>query len=571
MKIIRWWGVITFLVIAVILILAWYFIAPMIIKSSIETTGSKMMSAKVDINQVDLHLFPLGITINNIEVTDKDQPMVNLVEIETVKFALDSSKLLWKKISIDELKINGFKLNTKRTSSGAIEINQKHDKVEEDGEHGQVINKSSELTKDEVKKIVANADLVTLKNLEKLKTKQEAMKMFWEKEIESTEHEKKLKAIEVEFGRLSKRAKNNSLNLIKDRKAWKKLKKNISKERNAISDLNKKLKTDKKDLVRQIKIVKNSPQIDLDNIMSKTGLSGGLTGMTSKLSDQFIGPQFTPWLEKIITFVKQNKVTSQEQSDADSVIYDTDKGAMVQFKDEHGFPKLLIKKVSLSGKDAQWSSDGTGHNLGYYPWTIHAPADFTININGLKDKSNANITITSEWKSSKKMNTKIHSKVKNWTINNVKFLQSDQGSWMIDSGVLNASIIGNLTLDRVDLKLDLSIFNPNIIPPENLSGWQSSLAKGLSKTKRIKITVLANGDLSSPKISLNSNLERVFSSAFGDSLKQKASNYKKEFSQQISKRVGGLSGLDALNGNFDKWRKKLQINDSLLKNLKVDL
>ncbi len=569
MKIIRWWGVVTFFVIAIILILAWYFIAPMIIKSSIETAGSKMTGAKFDVNQVDLHLFPLGVTVNQIEIADKDQPMINLVEIETLKFALDTSKLLWKKISIDELKINGIQLNTKRTFSGAIEANQTPDK--RNSGNDQLVSGTSELTKDEIKKMVANADLVTLKNLEKLETKQESIKVFWQNEIESTKHEKNLKTIELEFNRLSKRAKKSSLNLIKDRKAWKILEKKISKERKKISDLNKKLKNDSKNLIQQVKKVKNSPQVDLDNIMSKTGLSGGLTGMTRKLSDQFIGPQFTPWLEKIITFVKQNKMASQEKSDTNSAVYDTDKGTMVQFKDENVFPKLLIKKVSLSGKDDQWLSTGTGNNLGYYPWTINAPADLTINIKNLKGKSNANATITSEWKNSREMNTQIQSKINNWNINNVKLLQSEQGSWMINSGILDASITGNVTLDKVNLKLKLSIFNPNIQPPKGLSGWQKSLTTGLSKTNLIKVTILANGDLSNPRFSLSSNLEKIFSSALGDNLKQKTSKYKKEVSQQISERVGDLSSLNDLSDNFDEWSKKLQINDSLLKNIKVNL
>jgi len=571
MKIIRWWGIAVFIIITTLLVLTWYLVAPMVIKSSIETAGTKFLGAKLDIEQVDLQLFPLGITIKRLEATDADQPMSNLVEIETIRFSVDSPTLLWKKILIDKVIIDGVQLATKRSHSGAIETN-KISEVQTENENSETsINTSSELTKEDIKKIVAKADLVTLKNLKQLEVQRQTIKIFWEKEIQSNEHENNLIAIESEFNRLSKRAKKNSLNLIKDRKSWKKLKKNISKERKSISNLNKKLKTDKKELLQQIVKVKNSPKIDRDNIMSKTGINNGLGGMSQKLSDQFIGPQFTPWLEKIVTLAKQSKTARKKQSDDPTAIYETDKGPMVQFKDEQTFPKLLIKKVSLSGKDDRWSSSGSGDNLGYYPWTISEPANININIKGLKDNSSLQGTITSDWESSEKMNTQLQLNVKNWKVQNVKLLKSEQGSWMVNSGNLNALLVGKVTLDNLDIKLDLSISNPNILPPENLSGWQNNLAIGLSKTKLIKIMVSAKGDLSNPKISFTSNLEKIFTSALGDSLKQKASKYKEEFSQQISKRVGDLSGLDALNDNFDQWSKKLQINDSLLKSLKVGL
>ena len=164
MKIIRWWGIAVFIIITILLVLAWYLVAPIVIKSSIETAGTKFLGAKLDIEQVDLQLFPLGVTITGIEATDADQPMSNLVEIKTIKFSVDSSTLLWKKVLIDEVIIDGVQLATKRNLSGAIEKNKTSEVQIENENSGTSINASSELTKVDIKKIVAEADLVTLKN-----------------------------------------------------------------------------------------------------------------------------------------------------------------------------------------------------------------------------------------------------------------------------------------------------------------------------------------------------------------------------------------------------------------------
>jgi len=62
MKMIRWWGLAAFFGLILILALAWYFLAPVIIKNSIENLGSEALGAKVEIESVDLTLFPLRTT-----------------------------------------------------------------------------------------------------------------------------------------------------------------------------------------------------------------------------------------------------------------------------------------------------------------------------------------------------------------------------------------------------------------------------------------------------------------------------------------------------------------------------
>jgi uncharacterized protein (TIGR03545 family) len=571
MKIFRWWGISAFFLTALILLLSWYLIAPIIFKSSIESAGTQMLGAKFDVDQVELHLLPLGVSINGIAATDPDQPMQNLFELKTIKFSIDNSILLWKKILIDELKIEGLKLGTKRKNNGSIEKSQESVNLE-NSKTGQLFNTSlPELNKIDIKALVDKADLVTLKSLKQLEKKQQSLNKFWENEIENSQHEITLKEIEAAFNRLSKRAKNNSFNLITDRKAWKKLKSDISKERKLISALNKRLKTDKKELAQMLVQVKSSPQKDLDYLLSKTGLNNGLSGMSKTISDQLIGPQFTPWIEKLIDFTKQNKNTNKKQSDSKAVTYQTKNGPMVQFEDKNIFPDLFIKHVSLSGKDKQWSTSGEGNNLGYYPWIINKPANLNIKVKGLTDQSGANIIITSEWKNPLEMNTQIQSKVKDWGINKIKLLQSEQGNWMIDSGTLDASLDGQITLEGIDIKLKIAITNANIQPPEGLSGWQTSLATSLASQKTINLTVLAKGSLNHPSISVKTNLEKLFTSAIGDNLKEQASKYKKAFKNEISKRVGDMSKLDGINGDFENWTDALKSNDQLLEKLKIDL
>lgn len=558
MKIIRLWGVITFFVLGVLLALGWYLVAPMIIERGIESAGSEALGAKVEVGQIDLTLFPLGVEIDGLQVADPDQPMSNLFEVNKINFAVESSQLLWKKISIDELTIDGIQINTPRTSSGALQGGRATQKLSQEIASIDL----PQMTDDDIKQLVDNADLITVKRLEKLKQTQAQMQTYWKSALDKEALEERSKALQSEFNRLKKRAKENKMNLLTDRKAWKKLKKNIDKEQKSLANLNKKLKADKKDLQQQIADVRQGPKDDLNAIMSNMGLGNGVSG----LSDKFLGPQFTPWIEKVLSMTQG--MTASENSTDNAPVYTTTRGHLVKFKDEQVFPDLLVKKISLNGKDTNWQLSGVGSDIGYFPWLVGKPAKLNLDIAG---DGRANIAIVSNWSTAEKMLTQIDSSLADWKVSNMKLMQTDQGNWLVKSGQLNSTLKGEFSLEKVDLKLAVKLTNPNISEPEGLSGWQKTLANSLNQQKQISINVIATGSLKKPEIQIKSSIEKLFSQAIGAKVKEQAEKLKGKFSSKISERIGDLSSLDKLSGDFSQWTEQLKGNDEILDKLKAGI
>jgi len=558
MKIIRLWGIIAFFVLTLVLAIVWIFAAPLIIESGIEDTGSEALGAKVEIDDVNLALFPLRIEINGLQAADPDQPMKNLVQADKINFALDTESLLWKKVLIDELTMTGVRLATKRSTSGALDGGRATEKLASKVASFDL----PEMNEEDVKKLVSEADLITVKRLNKLNQTQKEVQTFWKSQLNKEESKKRIDDLKIEFDRLSKRAKDNKMNLLTDRKAWKNFKKDVDLERKALSDLNNKLKQDKKDLQEQISLVKQGPQDDLDAIMGNMGLGNGVAG----LSDKFLGPQFTPWVEKAIAMTKGMSGKSQPNEEASS--YSTSQGQRVNFKDQQVFPDLLIKKMNLSGKDTNWELSGLGKNIGYFPWLIGEPSQLDLDISA---SGKAKASIKSDWQSEEKMLTEIDSNISDWQLSDMKLMQTKQGSWVINSGKLNSQLQGDLTLEKVNLKLSINLSQPNITPPENLTGWQKTLAASLNQQKQLAITILASGSLTDPKIKVESSIEKLFSAAIGAKVQQQAEKLKDKFSGAISEKAGDLSGLDGKLGDFDQWTDALKGNDELLKKLKPKL
>lgn len=558
MKIIRWWGILAFVVITLLLTLAWYLLAPRIIASTIETAGSEALGAKVEVGNVELTLAPLSVGINQFSAADPDAPMKNLFEAEQIKMSIDAGDLLWRKIVIDELVFTGAKTQTARTESGALEGGRSSKKAAEK----LVDLVLPEVGDIDVNEMVNNADLVTLKRIEAFKNNQARMNEEWKTALDKKAFNERTDKLKMEFDRLSKRAKENKLNLIKDRKAWKKLKTEIDAERKNISTLSAKLKSDKAQLAKELKAIKQGPKDDLDAIMNNVGLGNGVDGLV----DKYLGPQYTPWVKRAIEMSQSMGSGKKEEATEKQGVVAV--GDRVYFKDKKIFPDVLIKKVKLNGSNDGWELSGDGLNLGYLPWLTGKPAKLDILLDG---KGKANFGLTSDWKSQNEMLTNLDSQINSWPLEAMTLMATKQGDWSINSGNLSANIKGSLTLEKIDLSANFKVSSPKISFPESLDGWQKGLAQSINTQSAISFKLTASGSVTSPKIKLDSSLENLFQDALGAELKQKAQSLKSDVESKLKEKIGDLSSLENYTEQFKSWQDALGEKDQLLGDIKNSL
>ncbi|NTV51912.1 MAG: TIGR03545 family protein, partial [Candidatus Firestonebacteria bacterium] len=66
------------------------------------------------------HLANLSLSVNGLQVADKNAPMKNLFSVDAMSFALEPVPLLSKKVIIDEMTVTGIRYGTARKTSGAL-------------------------------------------------------------------------------------------------------------------------------------------------------------------------------------------------------------------------------------------------------------------------------------------------------------------------------------------------------------------------------------------------------------------------------------------------------------------
>ncbi len=555
MKIIRWWGILAFISIMLVIGLTGYFLAPKLIASAIEESGSELLGAKVDVANVELSLVPLSVAINQLEATDPDAPMSNIFAADQIKMSIDSSSLLWRKVVIDELVLTGVKTNTARKNSGALAQGRRTQQATE-----QLVELVvPDLSNVDIDSMLNNADLITLKRTQDFKQNQKLIEEQWNKALDKQAFNKRTSHIKNEFKRLSDRAKKNKLNLIKDRKDWKKLKANIDAERKNISNLSKKLKTDKAQLANQLKAIKQGPQDDLNALVDNLGVGNGIDGLV----DKYLGPQYTPWVKRAIELSSQFKSSEGNTDEAEQSVVTV--GDRVFFKDEKVFPDMLIKTLKLGGSHDGWQLNGNGLNIGYLPWLTGKPANLDINFDG---KGKAKASINSFWQSAENMNTSVKANVEKWPLTAMTLMTTEQGNWQINSGNLAANINGELSLEKINLTASFTITNPKMAYPESLSGWQKGLASAINQQPSIQLNLTATGDIGEPKIKLDSSLESLFQKALGEQVKQKAQSLKTEIKNKLTEKIGDQSSLDNYTKQFDEWKNLLNQNNQFLDDIK---
>lgn len=120
MKMIRWPGLVAFVVIVGLITAFNLFFLDSIVKGALEKQASLIVGARVDIGDLAFKIFGLHIDVRNLQVTNPDQPMRNTFETGTVSLDLAAGPLLKKKVIIEKMGVTDLAFNTARKTSGAL-------------------------------------------------------------------------------------------------------------------------------------------------------------------------------------------------------------------------------------------------------------------------------------------------------------------------------------------------------------------------------------------------------------------------------------------------------------------
>lgn len=275
-------GVRVFLLVVVLLAGAWFLQGGTIARWVIERAASSLIGAKVEIDKVDMGLIPTNLTLTRVQVTNPDMPMTNAAEVSRLAMRLNGWSLLRGKVLVEEMNLDGVRLNTPRQTSGAFADRAATPAAESK-------TGTPDLSLDP-KEILAKEDLPSLKLVEPLRPDIEAEKDRWQKRVSGLPDKARLLELRQQLTSLRSVNQNSDAGVLGAMVELAALREEVGREVVPLNDARKDLEREFAALRKRVQAVQRAVSEDVRRLTEKYTFSG-----PAKLSTAILRRKVEGW------------------------------------------------------------------------------------------------------------------------------------------------------------------------------------------------------------------------------------------------------------------------------------
>ncbi len=554
MKIFRWQGLVVF---AVLFLLIWGFLSfylDGLIKKGLEEDGSEMLQTQIEVQSVGTSLPSQSAGFKNLAVANADNLMENMVEIASVAFSVDAAKMVSKKVVIDEMSVEGIRLNQKRESpakayrppgtgkDGEASSGEKAGEKKDPFSFGKILDPKSP------EEILKSEKLETVEAAKKVREELQALKDKWEKKLETELSTQALEDTKKKIEALQSKTKGSDVagiaTAVQD---LKEIQETIQGNLDKVTNLKKEMQADTERAKQLITELKDMPQKDFERLKKKYSLD--LKGSSNILAS-VLGPEIK---EKIDMFWKYYEMVSpylNKGSDAkpkeEETEYVRGKGVFVTFKEQAPFPDFLIRHAKLSLDLLDTKIAGELNDFSDNQRVYGKPA--VMNFSSDQDEKFDSFALTAKLDRTQSVsNDSIDLNVKSLKLNG---LMAGEGPG-IEKGFANIqstfkiadekNMSGVIQADLGGLALKL---------PEQGNEILKAVSDTLASTDKFYVKIAIDGSRENYALKIDSDLDRIISKAIKGAVTGKAKEFEKSLRSSIfSATEGPLAGLnDSLGG-----------------------
>jgi uncharacterized protein (TIGR03545 family) len=555
---IRWWGLVSFLLVFTCLAVFWLVFVDGIVRRAIEKTGTAIIGAEVDVHRAEVTLAPLAIAISGIAVTDPESPSNNSIEISRVVFSLDGLNLLRRKVIINEMSMEGLRFDTRRTKPGfVVKPREKKPDVEKKPSFTLL---SLELPS--AKQVLASEQIESLALIESAQADIRRARENWEKRIHDLPDRSKLNSYRERVERLKSAPRKSLKDLSTHASALKDLTNDIDQDIARVKEARTSFQTDLMKAKEAADRAERAPREDITRIAGKYGLSmTGFQNASRTLFGRSIGSWFdtgAAWFGRLRPLFSGSRVKKGNVTIAKPV---RARGVDVRFRERSPLPDLLIRHVKASMDPPAGNFSGIIRNITPDQDIFGAPLTFAFLGNGLQSVSSLEI---------------------DGALNHVRPATPDDSMRIIARGYKAKDLVLSqhqdlpVTLQEglVDLEItgrhDGSVFSVRLVSSMRSALLQAgkqgssdaiteSIRSSLAKVKNFSLTADITGTPENYDMRISSDLDRVFRDAIGRVVGELAIQFEKDLATALQAKTDGriqdlrsvLSGLASLGGNID--------------------
>ena len=560
----RWKFVIPFLAFILIIVAFMAFFLDGIVESIVEERASLLNKAKVEIADLDIRFLRPGVGIRGLAVANADNPWRNIVEVGDISISVSVLPLFSKRVVIDEMVMEGLRLNTKRKTSGELPRRlKKRLKAEEKEEPAEVDcvklpNLDIFKKKFDIKELVDINRLESVRRAKQLSEDVSQWKSRWESELKNLDVKAKVDQIITKvrgsLESLQKTEIKGPADLLKLQSDLK----NLREATDVLKDLKKEIEAKKAAFKGQVAALEKSlrdeirklREMDLQAILKDLGLEG-IT--KARLAEAFL----CPFLGKTLNFIwnhadKIRKFMPKRGKDEPVQTRIRAKGRDVIFPVIKKGPDFLLREARLSMEQEKWSLKGTIQGITSDPISYGKPT--RVDVKGTRPQLALNAILDH---TSKTPVDTVSLDLAGHPLEGFKVSENPLSLSDITRGFLD--LRANLVVkgNAIDLKTRATVKNLVLnFSEEGRENLLVTMVKEAMKTvPSFSIGVAAQGTRKNPQMSISSDLDQLFARQ----LKGFAGKKIDELKASLGMQIDGASGKDIKGFSDAIARNRLDI------------
>jgi uncharacterized protein (TIGR03545 family) len=541
MKWIRPIGAIVFLILVMAIGLFWWLLADWLLKTGIEKAGTKAVGAKVELAAANLTFSPLGFRLDKLQITDPQQPMQNLMELDSTAGSLELLPLLMGQVIVDELSATGVRFHTKRTKSGAISkppAKKKDNEKQAEGAGLDVATVKDKLPS--VEEIMAKEPLTTVELTKAFPERINTQRSELEQNVAALPDDKKINQYEKRLKETTG-GKIESLDELQRReKELEKLKDEIRADRDSMIKVRDQVRGAKDEINQQYNTLKQAPSEDWNRLKSRYGLSGTGAGNITRL---LFGDAAATWLERLLSWANQvnRLLPSDSEKTPEPIKPARGEGRFIRFPTSNPLPDFLVRKALLTLELKAGNIELSLTDATHQPHVLGRP--MRLHASGKKLKNAEQIVVDGvvNHVNPEKPKDSMQWSVSGWQLENVSISKDANLPLTLTKAGTNLSGKVELAGQNLFANIDAEFKNAQWSSPAQ-DGWAGRVTKTLAGIQQFNLDSKIQGDLRSPQMSLSSDLDEQLKQAVAGQLKTAQAELEQKLKVRLNAEVEKAAG-----------------------------
>jgi uncharacterized protein (TIGR03545 family) len=573
MKMIRWSGLIAFVVIVGLITIFCLFFLDGIIKGIIEDQASLIVGAKVEIGDLRSKLLGLSVDIQNLQVANPEQPMRNTIEVGALAFDLGAAPLLRKKIVIERMKVMDLAWNTPRKTSGALpaRLRKKLEARKKPSEVGATAEKRLEecvlpnfsiltdLKKRSPQDLLAGVNLQSVALLTDYPKKVSTTKETWEKRLKSLPTREGIESDLKSFQSLKDQRPKDLTQLPAYLEKVNALQQKINDTRKTLTTAQQDFQTEMNNLKTSLQEVEKLKDADVKTVMGKLGVQiPSATDLICVLLGRDMAHKVNWGLGMYRKFSQYTSKGKPKEEKEKPKPMPRLKGMDVRFPITRGYPDFLLELAEFSARPdvkrvpgvfAFQRLAGEIRGLTSHPALYGKPTTFKLDGSIVGDLAKE-ITLSGQLDHRKTLaDDLIDLSVKGLRLEQTGAPSLQESPLRLASALLNVNGSLRVKGDALDGRVLMDVLNPKVTV-----GSSAAILENLFKNMgSFDISLAIGGSLDQPSLGLSSSATKTLTSGLENLVQKEMKGLQDGIRNAISSRVDkDLTPARNETGNLEK-------------------